>query len=70
MKFFYNKVRGTWVSDCGRYRYWVQSRPLHTEPEWAAQFDDEPWLLEVGTRAEARAECEEHAFNRLEGDKP
>jgi hypothetical protein len=62
VKFKYDKPSGDWLSDCGKYRVWLQGRLLHGEREWAAQFEDDlPWLCSMAVdKREAIDYCKDH----------
>lgn len=53
-----------WVSDCGRYRIWVQSRPSDGAgrvPHYAASCEGvDQWLTDNNTFAGAKEVCEDH----------
>ena len=53
---------------CGDYEVWIQARPLHEGPYWAAAYKDE-WLTTTETtKQDAIAVCEEHARRHQKSD--
>jgi hypothetical protein len=72
MTWTYSHKDKQWVSDCGLYLVWQQSRPLHGPPEWAAAVvtpdgsgehngGEATWLTEQSESSlTARLVCQDH----------
>lgn len=58
-----------WKSACGLYSVWLQGRPRHDAPMWAAQYmNEKPWLCSVAPSVgSAKAACQEHLDKQSSG---
>ena len=66
---FVKTARDHWVSECGNYAIWIQSRPRECGAWWAAQYRDQrPWLTDTATKSYAKQVCVDHR-EQLRGAK-